>query len=197
MRPHVLVLLCCVLFARAGSAEPLKTGERQRLLAHLAMTESWLADEVKSLSPAQASYRSSKETWSVLDVVDHLAVAEAQYWQTLKESLKNPPPAAEGGEVSEAGILWYGIDRTQRNRTAEAREPKGQFADVAKAFAAWRKLRQEMVEYAQSTQDDLHVHRYLDSRMDLYQWFVMISAHSQRHILQIREVKAGGGYPRK
>jgi hypothetical protein len=32
---------------------------------------------------------------------------------------------------------------------------------------------------------------------DLYQWFLMISTHSQRLILQIREVKAHANYPRR
>ena len=33
--------------------------------------------------------------------------------------------------------------------------------------------------------------------MDVYQWALMISTHSQRHILQIREIKANAGYPAK
>jgi hypothetical protein len=184
------------LLTVVGSADPLKPAERQRLIAHLEMTEAWLDDELRGLSQAQQTYRPAKGAWSILDVVDHLAVAEPQYWQTLKDSMKNPAPPADSG-VSEAGILWYGIDRTQRNRTAEAREPKGQFADTPKAFASFRKLRKEMLEYARSTGDDLRAHRYLDSKMDLYQWFVMISAHSQRHILQIREIKAGPGFPKQ
>jgi hypothetical protein len=182
------------LLLSSSSAEHLKPVDRQRLIAHLEMTEAWLADELKGLTAAQQAYRVSKDSWSILNVVDHLAVAEPQYWQTLKESMKNPPPA--GGDISEAAILWYGVDRTQRNRTAEAREPQGQFADTAAALAAFRKLRREMIEYARSTSDDLYAHRYLDSKMTLYQWFVMISAHSQRHILQIREIKAAAGFPK-
>jgi len=30
---------------------------------------------------------------------------------------------------------------------------------------------------------------------DCYQWLLMISAHSQRHILQIREIKHSPGFP--
>ena len=33
--------------------------------------------------------------------------------------------------------------------------------------------------------------------MDVYQWFLMISTHSQRHILQIREIKADPKFPGK
>ena len=32
--------------------------------------------------------------------------------------------------------------------------------------------------------------------MQVYQWVLMISAHSQRHILQIREIKGHERYPR-
>jgi hypothetical protein len=56
------------------------------------------------------------------------------------------------------------------------------------------KLRAEMLQYARSTSEDLRGHEYGGG--DVYQWFVMISTHMQRHILQIREVKAAAGYPR-
>lgn len=31
--------------------------------------------------------------------------------------------------------------------------------------------------------------------MSVYQWLLMISTHSQRHILQIREIKDAAGFP--
>lgn len=43
-----------------------------------------------------------------------------------------------------------------------------------------------MLQYAKQTQDDLRSRRLLEGNMDVYQWFLMISTHSQRHILQIR-----------
>ena len=52
-----------------------------------------------------------------------------------------------------------------------------------------------MREYAKSTQEDLRSHALIDGNMDVYQWFLMISTHSQRHILQIREIKAHASYP--
>jgi hypothetical protein len=52
-----------------------------------------------------------------------------------------------------------------------------------------------MRAYASSTTDDLRSRKVLDGNMDVYQWFLMISTHSQRHILQIREIKAHAGFP--
>ncbi|MFN2447488.1 MAG: hypothetical protein ABR606_18125 [Vicinamibacterales bacterium] len=43
--------------------------------------------------------------------------------------------------------------------------------------------------------DDLRSRMLLEGNQDVYQWFLMISSHSQRHVLQIREIKESKGYP--
>lgn len=170
-------------------------GDRQRLLAHLDMTEQWLVSELQGLSKAQLTFKMTPESWSITEVVEHLAIAEPQYWDRVHASLKQPP-ATTKPESTDAAILWYGIDRTNRNRTGEARVPKGTYPDAAAALAAFRKLRATMRDYATSTDADLRSYKLLEGNMDVYQWCLMISTHSQRHILQIREIKAHAGYPR-
>jgi hypothetical protein len=177
------------------AGEPMKAGDRQRLLAHLEMTESWLMSELNGLSPAQLTYRMTPESWSITDVTEHLAIAEPQYWQRVQDSMKQPA-TTEKLEATDAAILWYGIDRTNRQKTGEARVPHGTFKTAADALATFCKLRSTMRDYAQSTSDDLRSRKLLEGNMDVYQWFLMISTHSQRHILQIREVKAHSGYPK-
>jgi len=54
-----------------------------------------------------------------------------------------------------------------------------------------------MLEKAKTSQEDFRNRPFLDSAQDVYQWFLMISTHSQRHILQILEVKADPNYPKK
>ena len=66
------------------------TGERQRLVAHFEMTEAWLDSEVGSLSDAQLKFKMTPESWSVEEVVMHLAIAEPQYWTQFRESLARP-----------------------------------------------------------------------------------------------------------
>ena len=74
--------------------------------------------------------------------------------------------------------------------------PHGLFADVSQSLAAFRKLRATMLDYANSIKDELRTRKLIEGNMDVYQWFLMISSHSQRHILQIREIKANAGYPK-
>jgi hypothetical protein len=188
------LLLATPLAALAG---PMTTGERQRLVAHFEMTEAWLESEVSGLSDAQLKFKMTPESWSVEEVVMHLAIAEPQYWDQFKESLAKPVKPDFKPQVTDAQMLWYGVDRTQRTTTGDARVPRSQFPNMKASLASFKKLRVEMMKTAKESQEDLRGRQYLTASQDLYQWFLMISTHSQRHILQIREVKAHQNYPKK
>ncbi len=172
-------------------------GERQRLVAHLEMTERWLEDEVKNLSDAQLRFKMTPTSWSVEEVVMHLAIAEPQYWDQFKQSLAKPPQPDFKPQATDTAMLWYGIDRTQRTTTGEARVPRDQFPTMKASLASFKKLRAEMMQTAKDTQEDLRGRQFLTASQDLYQWFLMISTHSQRHIMQIREVKTHKDFPKK
>jgi hypothetical protein len=185
--------LAASLNAVPAGADPMTSGDRQRLVAHLEMTESWLVSELAGLSDAQLSQASPPADRSK-DVVEHPGIAEPQYWKQVEDSLKTPVTGYKP-EATDAGILWYGIDRTNRATTGEARVPDGRFKSAAEALASFRTLRSTMLEKARGSQDDFRGRKLIEGNMDVYQWFLMISSHSQRHILQIREIKGDKGYP--
>ena len=191
----LLASLMTVAVVAAPAQAQMKEIDRQRLLAHFDMTESWLVSELQGLSQAQLKFRMALDSWSIMDVVEHLAIAEPQYWERVQNSMKQPPNT-EKLEGTDAGILWYGVDRTNRATTGEARVPKGRFSSVTESLGEFRKLRSTMKDYAKTTSDDLRLRKTLEGTIDVYQWFLMISTHSQRHILQIREIKAHASYPK-
>ncbi len=196
MRRLLILVILVVASIASASAAPLSDGDRQRLLAHLRLTEGWLTTEVEGLTPAQLRYRVTPETWTIMDVVEHLAIAEPQYWQQLQRSLERPAVQGYKPDATDADILWYGIDRSRRQKTGEARVPGGKYADVKDSLAAFRALRATMLELATGTTEDLRGRALVEGNMDVYQWFLMISSHAQRHVLQIREIKESPGYPR-
>lgn len=189
-----LPLLVAALAGRAASG-PMTDLERRRLIAHLEMTTGWLADEVAGLSPAQASFRPAPGRWTILEVLEHLLICEPIYWDDLRRALRSPR-VAEPPPASDDAILWYGIDRSRREKAVPAEDVRGELRDLGAGLSAFRKLRSKMLEYARSTQDDLRHHWVERQGCDAYQWFLLISTHSQRHILQIREVKASRNFPR-
>jgi len=193
----LIVTALLLAVASAASAGPMTPGDRQRLVAHLEMTEAWLDSEVQGLSDAQLKFKMTPTSWSVEEVVMHLAIAEPQYWDQFQQSLAKPVQPDFKPQATDAGMLWYGIDRTQRTTTGEARVPRGQFKDLPSARASFKKLRGEMMKMAKETPEDLRGRQFLTASQDLYQWFLMISTHSHRHIMQIREVKAHKGFPKR
>ena len=186
--------LLCVLFTATSIAAPLTDQERQRLIAHLNMTESWLVDEVSNLSPAQLEYRRAPGTWTILQVVDHLLVVGPIYWQDLQNALKGP--GGRRSAASDADLLWYGIDRSHRETAIPSEVPKG-LKDLREGLETYRKLHARLVEYIRTTKDDLRGHIVERQSSDAYQWALLISTHEQRHILQIREIKSDAGFPKK
>jgi len=195
MRNLILPILTAAFLGTSLAAEAISDGDRQRLLAHLDMTESWLLSEIDDLSDAQLRFRMTPGSWSIMDVVEHLAIAEPQYWERVQNSMKQPP-TTDKIQGTDAAILWYGIDRTRRTTTGEARVPKGKWHDISGSLGEFRKLRATMKEYAKTTDDDLRSRKTLEGDIDVYQWFLMISTHSQRHILQIREIKTHANFPK-
>jgi hypothetical protein len=169
--------------------------ERQRLLAHLEMTGSWLLDEIRGLTAAQLAFKRSPDEWSIAQVIDHLLVVGPIYWNDLQVALKSPAGQRENIN-SDANILWYGIDRSNPEKALSTEVPMGRFKDLPGAIAEYRKTHERLVQYVKTTDDDLRSHYVARQGSDAYQWVLLISTHEQRHILQIREIKAHTGFPK-
>ena len=181
--------------AVALGAGPLTEVERQRLVAHLDMTGSWLEDELSGLSPAQLGFRRAPEAWTILEVFDHLVVVGEIYWKDLQ----NARPASDGrvSWMNDADVLWYGIDRTRRETALATEQPSRTLRDLRAGLEEYQKQHARLVRYIKTTTDDLRSRLVARQGCDAYQWALLMSTHEQRHILQIREIKADPKYPKK
>jgi uncharacterized damage-inducible protein DinB len=187
----VIALCAC---AASPAAAPMTDLERQRLVAHMEVTARWLADEVSGLSAAQAAFQPSRGKWSIAQVLEHLVVVAPIYWKNLQDAVARP--ARDGSAMTDADVLWYGIDRTRPDVAVRAELPPGQLRDLRGALAEHRTHHERLLQYVKTTQDDLRSHIVERQQCDAYQWALLISTHEQRHILQIREIKAHPGFPK-
>jgi hypothetical protein len=195
LRKSIAGIIFLWLFSPAASASPPLTDlERQRLAAHLELTASWLTDEVAGLSPAQLAFRRAPDAWTILEVLDHLVVVGAVYWQDLERAVK--APVGRKSMMTDTDILWYGIDRTDREKAIPSEIPKG-LRDLRAGLDTYRKQHARLLQYVRTTTDDLRSHYVERQRCDAYQWALLISTHEQRHVLQIREIKADPRFPAK
>ena len=139
---RALIAASLTLTAAVASAEPLTPLERQRLVAHMEMTARWLEDEVSGLSPRQLAYRPSSTAWSILEVVDHLVVVGPIYWKDLQNA--RPVSAGRVGIMNDVDVLWYGIDRTDREIARQTEEPSRKLQDLQSAVKAYRAQHAEL-----------------------------------------------------
>ncbi len=173
--------------------------DRQRLLSHLDMTAAWLSDEVAGLGAAQTAFRRAPDTWSIAEVVEHLVLVSEIYWQNLQDALKTrlKPGSTEKSRMTDADVLWYGIDRTWREPAIPTERAAGKLQDVRAAMETYRRNHDRLRRFIATTGEDLRAHIVQRQGSDAYQWALLISTHEQRHILQIREIKKDPKFPKK
>jgi hypothetical protein len=194
----ILFLLTTTL--RLSAAQGMSDRDREHLLVHFEMTGSMLAEEVRGLSPAQLEYKASPDRWSIRECVSHLAVAEPDYWRELMKAVKAPPDMKDKkSDATDADIMWYGIDRVVHTKTGGGHEKVETYKDLGEALAKFQALRATMIDYIKTTDDDLRAHSFGEygELIDSWQWMLEISTHSERHIQQIREIKADPNFPKK
>jgi hypothetical protein len=187
------IALLVQLGGGVAAAAALTDLERQRLIAHLEMTGAWFIDEVAGLTPAQLAFRPAPGAWTILEVIDHLVVVGPIYWQDLQNAVK--APAGRKTRMTDTDIIWYGIDRTNREQAIPTEVPKG-LRELNAGLEAYRQQHARLLQYVRTTADDLRSHYVARQGSDAYQWALLISTHEQRHILQIREIKAHPKFPR-
>ena len=191
-----VTVLAALLCGTPPQPAGLSSQDRQRLVAHLQMTSGWLIDEVAGLTPAQFHFRRSPGAWTIAEVLEHVVLVAEVYWQDLQAALKGEP-GKEKTRMADADVLWYGIDRSHKEEAIPGERPSGKIRDIKEALGLYRQRHDRLLEYVKTTNDDLR--RWFVPRQgcDAYQWPLLISTHEQRHILQIREIKADPGYPKQ
>ena len=99
--------------------------------------------------------------------------------------------------MNDIDVLWYGIDRTDRETALKTEEPSRTLKDAQNGLTAYRSQHAKLLEYLRTTSDDLRGRLVERQNSDAYQWALLISTHEQRHILQIREIKTHPNYPKR
>jgi hypothetical protein len=199
MKRIVLSTLLLLAFTLSAFAATGMTNEdREHLLVHFQMTTQMVAEQVRGLSPAQLEYRASPDRWTIRECISHLAVAEPDYWRDLTAAVKAEPNMKEKkSAVTDADIMWYGIDRVVHTKTGGGHEKVETYKNMGEALAKFQALRATMIDYIKSTSDDLRAHSFgQQERIDCWQWMLEISTHAERHIQQIREIKNDPNFPK-
>ncbi|MBK0378929.1 DinB family protein [Mucilaginibacter segetis] len=205
MKQFIIIALLSITICRSNAQQKtnpmLTNAERQKAVELLKQTEDGVVDAVKGLSEAQLNYKPAADRWSLAECVKHIAIAESELWAMAEPSLTQPPNPEKRGEIkfSDDDLIKAVEDRTQKSKTFAALEPANTpYNSVKEAITAFRTRREKLIAFVKNTQTDLRSHVLLlpVGSYDVYQFILLIAAHSNRHTQQIEEVKADPNFPK-
>jgi hypothetical protein len=200
-----IILLASVIIATSFTThktETLTAEERKFAIDYFNKTKERLLNDVKGLSAAQLIFKADSTRWSVAQCVEHIALAESLIWQYISATVKQPatPEKKSQMKYSDEQIITVTTDRSMKFKAPEPLQPVGKFASTDEALKYYINRRDSTIAYIGATQDDLKnryiVHPIMGT-LNLYQGLLLIAAHSERHTLQLEEVKANPNFPKQ
>lgn len=195
--------MVAILGLVAFQAEPtLSKKERKTATSFLKESEKTLMKTLGNLSDEQLKFKPAPDKWSVQDCMMHIAATEKMLWGMVDQSIKaaaNPEKRTEIKWTDEQ-VMKNLEDRSTKVKTFAPLEPPNTgFQNIDEAIASFKGSRGKLIDYVKSTQEDLrnHVSTLPVGSFDAYQMILFIGAHTNRHVLQMREVMADPGFPGK
>ena len=182
-------------------AESLTKAERERLVNHLQKTRQFLLDEVAGLSEAQANFKPAEDRWSIAECAEHITLSEDFLRGAVGQAMQAPaaPERKEELKGKEDQVLQFVTDRSQKFQAPEPLRPTGRWDSLEATIEVFKASRKKTLDYAHSTPEDLrsHIVAFPTGDMDAYQFLLFLSGHTERHTLQIQEVKAHSDFPKE
>ncbi|MCX6589798.1 MAG: DinB family protein [Acidobacteria bacterium] len=204
LRKTVVVFFCSLM---ALGAETLSQGERDRAMSHLHATRKLFVDATANLSEAQWKFKPGPDRWSVAECAEHLTESETFLRGLLTGTIEKAAvdeakreARRKDREAMDAKVAVMISDRSQKAQAPEPLRPMGKLGGQPQVIDLFRQRRDETIAMVEQTKADLRG-RYFGMgpgmEMDLYQMLFMISAHTERHVKQMREVMAAPGFPQR
>jgi len=198
----LLLLLVFVTSSIFSAKDTISDTERKMALKEFQRTKQRFLNDVKGLSAAQLSFKADTSRWSIAQCIEHIALAESLIWQWEQMTIVQPATPEKASEVktTDEQLMKGLIDRSHKFTAPEMLQPVGKFPSTEAAIQAFTSRRDSTIAYISSTQDDLKNHfaqHPAFGTLNTYQLILIISGHSERHTLQIEEVKANPAFPKQ
>ncbi len=201
MKKLILSLVLLSLVGFKVIEGQLTEAERKFAVEEMTKTQNHLLNDINGLSEAQLNFKSSPDSWSIAECTEHIAISENNIFGLLQETLKTPADSTKRSEVkmSDEQILKIMVDRSHKVKTQEAFEPTGRFGSFENIVSEFNKKRSENIAFVKNTDEDLRNHftQLPFGTTDAFQILLFMSAHTERHVLQIEEVMANENFPKE
>lgn len=167
--------------------------ERQTAVGLLDRSRAVVVDAVAGVSAEQARWKPAPDRWSILEYVEHLAIAEDALVALVRRTLESPAQSEtdEARREREKKIRETPIPRGA-NQAPDRMKPAGRFGSLEEALNAFLAARERTLEYARNTTEDLRSHfapHPVLGPLDGYQWLAGNARHAESHAKHILEIR--------
>lgn len=178
--------------------------DRKGLLDGLFASQSAVLKEVENLNNEQMHFKPDSTQWSVAEVVEHIGVyEELLYWDLMNNQYTDERPDLVN-EVKgvDSVMIAYATD-PNKGQAPFVAQPMGRFKNKEDLLNYFNRFRNEVINLVQTTEADFRLHfifRPPDWGVwhirDLHQYTLLWIAHTERHLNQIKRVKANSRFPK-
>ena len=189
----IATIIIAVIFASNLQAQEKFISDHEKRFAekylHQALTN--LKDKVESLDEKALNFQSAPDSWSILNCLEHISLAEIALLEQIKAIVaKNELDRGKDYSANDGMIISSITDRSKKVKTLKPLEPtivKQSKQDLLDKIIATRQL---VITYLNASEADLrHLFGpYPYGQADVYQHFLIIGAHMVRHTMQIEEI---------
>jgi hypothetical protein len=139
-----------------------------------------------------AVWKEDPERWSILECVEHLALAEEFLLSRLMAA--RAVPGVPPNRARERMILKRGADRTVRIEAPAVAKPCARYTRLEDAFESLSAVRARTIDWLKavdgSLRDRFTDHPVIPGPVTCYEMLLLISAHPRRHAEQVRGIRS-------
>jgi hypothetical protein len=186
------VLLC---------AQPLSQGDRGFAMSHLHASRKLFLDSIAGLSESQWKFKPAPDRWSIAECAEHITLSQDSLFQFVTgKVLKSPAKTVTRTEdrSEDEAVIRLVRDRSHKAQAPEDLQPAGRWPAREALIKHFKESRDRIIAYVENTQEDLRRHFAPFpplGELDAYQWILFLSAHTERHVEQINDVKSDPRFP--
>lgn len=175
-------------------------GDRKYLLDNLIRSKQEIIDETKNLTREQWNFKETPDRWNINQIVEHIALWELLFMRDVSRALAREPDPAFAHYAPDSVFL----DDPKGLKQNNAREYTKPFSfavplgnNEGKNNVIWlTTMRNESIEYLKKENKNIRLQYDYSSGVNVHQYYIMIFSHTDRHLRQLRKVKAHPNYPK-
>jgi hypothetical protein len=172
--------------------------DREFALKYMNDTKADFVKELTGISDAQLNFRAAEGRWTIAEIAEHIIVVENALFGMFTDPKAAMKKCDDAPRVVDIALILAITNRMQKFTAPEPVRPNGRWKTRDELLANFEKTRGNSIAYIKENKADLRS-TFVQSPMgtvDSFQAMLFMTGHSERHLLQLKEVKADPKYPK-